>query len=467
MKIAVMSDIHSNYHAFRACYADAVLQKAERFIFLGDYVSDMAEPQKTMDLVYEIRANYPTICLRGNREAYMLDCAQGVSHFSRGSKTGSLLFTYEHLREKDLDFFRSLKISDRVEVEGTQIEIAHALPENDRFYFDDRDGNIQSVFAQMQGKFLLTGHSHKQFVQRNDGKTIINPGSVGIPQGGTRLPKYAVLEIANGEISCVLREVPYDFADAIHAQYASGLVEYAKYWAVGILYDILTGDEWVMKLLKCVQEADAPHDESAWHSAALALGMKFTEQDIMEFYNGKNVILVCGLNGVGKSMLGKALAQDLHYRFVDIEDIYFSKQDNPDYPYEKSRPYEETVSLLTEMVGQGEPIVLASVTGHFGDAFLSCLKCAICVEVPREIRLKRVYDRSYQLFGQKSTEGGAFYPQIQAFHAFCESRDEQLVENWLTNTVCPVIRVDGTLPIDENVRMIVKRLRLGLAERGE
>ena len=39
----------------------------------------------------------------------------------------------------------------------------------------------------------------------------------------------------------------------------------------------------------------------------------------------KNIILVCGLNGAGKSTLGKALAEALHYQFIDIEDIYFPK----------------------------------------------------------------------------------------------------------------------------------------------
>ena len=89
MRVAVLSDIHANYHAFKACYDDAVRDGVDSFIFLGDYISDLAEPQKTMDLVYEIQANYPTICLRGNRERYMLDCEKGSS-FHRGSKSGSL-----------------------------------------------------------------------------------------------------------------------------------------------------------------------------------------------------------------------------------------------------------------------------------------------------------------------------------------------------------------------------------------
>lgn len=170
------------------------------------------------------------------------------------------------------------------------------------------------------------------------------------------------------------------------------------------------------------------------------------------------VILVCGLNGAGKSTLAKELAERLNLRFVDIEDIYFSGQDNPDYPYEKSRPYGEVVSLLTDIVNNENDFVLASVTGCFGDEFISHLKCVISIEVPREMRLKRVYDRSYVLFGDKGCEGGAFYEQIKQFHNFCASRDENLVNDWLSTICCPVIRVDGTLPIWDNVNLIAEKL---------
>ena len=280
-KVAVLSDIHSNYYAFKACYADAVARGADCFIFLGDYVSDLAEPEKTMDLVYEIQARYPTVCLRGNREGYMLDCENSDSNFARGSKTGSLLFTYEHLRQKDLDFFRELKISDTIEINGVQMEIAHAAMDSDRFYFDSNDGRTAEIFPQMQCKYLLTGHSHKQYIQQSYGKNIINPGSVGIPHGGTRNPKYALLDIGNGGISCELREVPYDLEDAIRSQFAQGLVDYAKYWSIGVLYDVITGKECVLKLLELVQEDI--YDEGKWHSAAAGLGMRFTMEEILAF----------------------------------------------------------------------------------------------------------------------------------------------------------------------------------------
>ena len=284
MKVAVLSDIHSNYYAFKACYEDAIKCGAEMFIFLGDYVSDLSEPQRTMDLVYEIGFKYPTVCLRGNREGYMLDCESGRSSFTRGSKSGSLLFTYEHLRKKDMEFIRGLRISDTIEIEGVRIEIAHAAMDNDRFYFDNNDGHTADIFPQMKCDYLLTGHSHKQYIQQNAGRTIINPGSVGIPQYGTRKPKYALLDVADGTVSCEFREVPYDMTDAIHSQFASGLVDYAKYWAIGILYDIITGEECVLKLLSAVEKSGEFANEEIWKTAAIEMDMKLAEQEILEWY---------------------------------------------------------------------------------------------------------------------------------------------------------------------------------------
>lgn len=284
MKIAILSDIHSNYHALLACYEDAVRCGAEMFIFLGDYVSDLAEPGKTLDLVYEIRRKYPTVCLRGNREGYMLDCEGGRSSFFRGSKSGSLLFTYGHLRKKDLDFFRGLKISDTIEIEGIQMQLAHAAMEDDRYYFDSSDGRAAEIFPQLKCGYLLTGHSHKQYILRKDGKTIINPGSVGIPQDGTRNPKYAVMDITDGDVSCQLRQVPYDMTAAIRAQFASGLVHDANYWAIGILYDIITGQEWALQLLEAVGKTGSYGDEDAWAAAAQELGMQCAQQQILALY---------------------------------------------------------------------------------------------------------------------------------------------------------------------------------------
>jgi len=280
--VAVFSDIHSNFHAFKACYEDALRCGADSFIFLGDYVSDLADPRKTMDLVYEIRSLYPTICLRGNRERYMLDCEQGLSKFTKGSKTGSLLYTYEQLRQEDLDFFKDLKIYDTIEINGISVEVAHAAKVDDRYYFEKNDPQIQNIFLQMADKYLLTGHSHRQYIQSSNGKTIVNPGSIGVPQGGARWPAYALLCVDGSAVSFRLRQVPYDIRAAIHAQFENGLVECGNIWAISVLYDIITGEEYTMNLLDQVQKTGDVCDEELWYSVAVKMGMKFTEQEITQ-----------------------------------------------------------------------------------------------------------------------------------------------------------------------------------------
>lgn len=282
-KIAMMSDIHGNFHAFRACFDDAVRQGAKGFLFLGDYVSDLAEPERTMDLLYEIQAAYPTVCLGGNRERYMLERERGDISFVPGSKSGSLLFTFQHLRKRDLDFFKGLKISDTITLNGIPVEMAHAAMDNDRLYFDSTDGHAAQIFPRMNCDYLLTGHSHRQFALQESGKTILNPGSVGLPHDGSPLAQYALLETSQGGISWELRQVEYDLEAVVHAQFARGLVDCAQYWAIGILYDVLTGEEWVMKLLKRVLEAGDPKDEALWCSAAMAMGMRDSEAEILDF----------------------------------------------------------------------------------------------------------------------------------------------------------------------------------------
>lgn len=49
---------------------------------------------------------------------------------------------------------------------------------------------------------------------------------------------------------------------------------------------MITGEEWVLKLLASVRKEGSVQDEEAWHSAAAKLGMKFTEREIIALYHG-------------------------------------------------------------------------------------------------------------------------------------------------------------------------------------
>ncbi len=171
-------------------------------------------------------------------------------------------------------------------------------------------------------------------------------------------------------------------------------------------------------------------------------------------------ILICGLNGVGKSTLGKALAEKLNFYFIDNEDLYFPKTDSH-YLYASPRTREEVERLLFSEIKAHEDFVFASVKGDYGKTVLSLFQYAILIEVPREIRIERVQSRSFQKFGNRMLSGGDLYEQEERFFEFVKSRAENTVEEWIQSLNCPVIRIDGTKPVEENVNLIMIQLNKG------
>ena len=73
MKIAVMSDIHGNYIALQRCLAHALEQNVDAYIFLGDYLGEFPYPQRTLEILYELKQNASCIFIRGNKEDYWLN----------------------------------------------------------------------------------------------------------------------------------------------------------------------------------------------------------------------------------------------------------------------------------------------------------------------------------------------------------------------------------------------------------
>ena len=165
-------------------------------------------------------------------------------------------------------------------------------------------------------------------------------------------------------------------------------------------------------------------------------------------------ILVCGLNGTGKSTLGKALAERLHFHFIDNEDLYFPKID-PAYIYAAPRTREEVEKLLLNEIEKHEDFVFASVKGDYGEKIDRFFQYAVLIDVPKDIRIWRVRNRSFQKFGERMLISGDFHEQEEKFFDFVEAQPENTVEEWVKSLKCPVLRFDGTKPVEENVNFIM------------
>ena len=170
-------------------------------------------------------------------------------------------------------------------------------------------------------------------------------------------------------------------------------------------------------------------------------------------------IQICGLNGSGKSTLGRALAEKIGFYFIDDENLYFSRS-NHNEPYTNPKPRHEVEQLLMNEVKNHPDFVFAAVKGDYEKDIISMYDYVIMIEVPKSVRSKRVRNRSFKKFGNRMLIGGDLYNQEEAFFQMVESRQGSYVENWLQTVKCPIIRVDGTKPIDENVEYIINSISI-------
>ena len=169
-------------------------------------------------------------------------------------------------------------------------------------------------------------------------------------------------------------------------------------------------------------------------------------------------IIVCGLNGSGKSTLGKALSEKLGFHFIDNENLYFPKTD-PNYSYASPRSRDEVERLLMDEVRVHKNFVFATVKGDYGKDIVPLYKYAVLIDVPKEIRVQRVRNRAFQQFGDRMLKGGDLYEQEEAFFNLVNARPEHYVEEWVQSLHCPIIRIDGTKPIEENVIFIMEQIQ--------
>jgi adenylate kinase family enzyme len=169
-------------------------------------------------------------------------------------------------------------------------------------------------------------------------------------------------------------------------------------------------------------------------------------------------ILICGLNGTGKSTLGRMLADRMRYEFIDNEDLFFPKAD-PSYTFSSPRSEEDVIRLLEEKISENNRFIFAAVWGNYGDRLIASLDYIVLIEVPKQIRSKRVRDRSYQKFGDRILPGGDLYDKENKWFSLTDGRPETYVTDWLETVNCPVIRIDGTMPVKENVDYLLSALQ--------
>ena len=294
MTVAVLSDIHGNHLALEACIREAQRRGVERFLFLGDYISDCAYPQKTLELLRKLNRQYSCRFLRGNREEYMLQYrASGEAGWQNGSSSGALLYTYENLTEADLDWFETLDFRGNIRKDewfpgNPPLAYCHGSFRKSNGSFSQEDPETLEMLAEVEASLILCGHTHTQEaygakLSQGMEKRVVNPGSAGQPNGAARKAQMALLYPEGERWREVLLAVPYDADAAVRELEAAGLFARAPVWSRLLRHMLLTGENKFDQVLSRAQELcrldtgkagwpDIP--EPYWERAAAEAGIR-------------------------------------------------------------------------------------------------------------------------------------------------------------------------------------------------
>ena len=183
MKIAIISDIHSNLEALTATLKDIEKRKADKIICLGDIIAKGVHPKECIEL---IRKNCEVV-LQGNCDFYFSSEHNNINTMPEQEQK-RIYWNQSLISEKDREYLLSLPFSYEFYMSGSLVRLFHATPTVNNKAILNVD-NIktkyqmflpsQKTISQKNADVVIYGHIHHPYMDRIYNKTLINVGSVG------------------------------------------------------------------------------------------------------------------------------------------------------------------------------------------------------------------------------------------------------------------------------------------------
>jgi len=311
MKYAVISDIHGNLPGLQAVLSDAKAQGADKYLFLGDYITNYTWCNEVLDL---IRSLDNAVAVSGNHEeVYYQNLHKADKEEWRIDKqyeTLKLLYwAYKQLSPKNLQYILELPVTQTIAEHN--INMVHAS----KIFFREpkvdcnhtygfwkmvqdkpitheeflalgreemlaRPDVVEDILALPKGLYLF-GHNHLQFHMEYEGRLFVNPGSCGEPLDCNTDAAYTIVEYDDGTWTINERRVPYDVDMVREKLMKSETYAYTPDWCY-ILLGNLTGRDYTADFIGHLNEVSQemgqqtfPASNEAWERAFKTWGAEY------------------------------------------------------------------------------------------------------------------------------------------------------------------------------------------------
>lgn len=224
MKIAILSDIHSNIYALNQVFSSIEKECIDTILVCGDLIGYYYWPSEVLRL---LRSDPRVICIAGNHEVILSDIIAHPekSEFYRKKYGSGYDFCFEQLEATEIQWLVELPVSLRLTLGGCKFYLSHGGVDSiDRYIYPD--ASIEQLNANLyDADFTIFGHTHYPFAHVAGDKILINPGSVGQPRDVGGLASYVVLDLSN--LTIRFKRKSFDF---------QSVVAYAKAQDPGLPY---------------------------------------------------------------------------------------------------------------------------------------------------------------------------------------------------------------------------------------
>ena len=235
MRLAIISDIHSNLEALESVLAQIRQESVDAVLNLGDLVGYNASPNECLEIL--LGQNF--FNLAGNHDLALLEPERAESFNIIAHQ--ALIWSREQVHPGFRKFLEALPLTQEF---GDHFLACHGTPTSaDTYIAYHFQGKrvFKQMVKQTKLKVCFFGHTHRRALWHRDirgtvisreitrpkvelareGHYLINPGSVGQPRDGNPEAAYAIFDAE--EFSIHFKSVPYDVAGAQQRILEAGL----------------------------------------------------------------------------------------------------------------------------------------------------------------------------------------------------------------------------------------------------
>jgi diadenosine tetraphosphatase ApaH/serine/threonine PP2A family protein phosphatase len=198
VKLALLSDIHSNLEALEAVLT--ALPEVDRVLVLGDIVGYGPEPNRVIERLQSVKARG----VRGNHDQAMLD--PKLLELFNPHAAAAARWTLGVITPQSLRYLSSLPLHGRI----GRHRVVHGSPRKPYIweYILDELQALE-ILVRLGARYCFFGHTHLPRIFTESGEQVpegtdwielpasalVNPGSVGQPRDGNPDAAFAVVDL--------------------------------------------------------------------------------------------------------------------------------------------------------------------------------------------------------------------------------------------------------------------------------